>query len=123
MQKVLAFFSLFTSVGTLVCCALPALLVVLGMGAALSGIIGAVPQIVWLSEHKQWIFGIGGFLLAIGGFLQWKSKDLSCPVPDSKLKTTEACESTRNWSRPAYFVSIAIYLIGGFFAFVAPLIG
>ena len=44
--------SLFASSSTLICCALPALLVALGAGAALSSLVSAVPQLVVLSEHK-----------------------------------------------------------------------
>ena len=38
--------SLFASSGTLVCCALPALLVALGAGAALSSLVSVFPQVV-----------------------------------------------------------------------------
>ena len=40
-----ACLSLFTSTGTLICCALPALLVSIGAGAVMAGLIEAVPQI------------------------------------------------------------------------------
>ena len=40
--------ALFASTGTLVCCALPAVLVALGAGAALSSLVAVFPQIVWL---------------------------------------------------------------------------
>jgi len=50
--KWLAFLSLFTSTGTLLCCALPALLVALGSGAALSSLVAVVPGLVWVSEYK-----------------------------------------------------------------------
>ncbi len=117
MKKILAFLSLFTSVGTLLCCALPALFVVLGMGAAFAGLVGAVPQIVWLSEHKVLLFGTGGILLALGGLLQWRSRAATCPI-DPVLG--EACATTRDWSLVTYFVALGLYLIGCFFAFVAP---
>ena len=38
--------ALFTSFGTLICFALPALFVALGMGAAVAGIVSAVPQLI-----------------------------------------------------------------------------
>ena len=44
------------SSGTLVCCALPALFVTVGAGAALSSLVSAVPQLVWLSENKEPLF-------------------------------------------------------------------
>jgi hypothetical protein len=117
MKRALAFLSLFTSVGTLLCCALPALFVVLGFGAAFAGLVGAVPQLVWLSENKLWLFGIGGLLLLVGGILQWRARMIACPV-DSTLG--EACATTRDWSKITYFLSLALYFAGGFFAFVLP---
>jgi hypothetical protein len=48
--------SLFTSSGTLVCYALPALLVAIGAGAALSLLVSVFAQVVWLSEHKVGLF-------------------------------------------------------------------
>ena len=117
MKKLVAFLSLFTSLGTIVCCALPALFVVLGMGAAFAGLVGSFPQLIWLSEHKVFVFGAGAALLTIGGLLQWQSRAVSCPV-DSKLR--EACASTRDWSRITYFVAVTLYSIGFIFAFVAP---
>ena len=50
--KHLSLLTLFTSGGTLICCALPALLVSLGAGAVMASVVSSVPQIVWFSEHK-----------------------------------------------------------------------
>lgn len=119
MKKTLAFLSLFTSMSTLVCCALPALFVVLGMGAAIAGLVEAVPQVVWLSEHKLLLFGTGGILLALGGFLQWNSRTAACPN-DPGLG--QACVITRDWTLITYFVALGLYLIGCFFAFFAPIL-
>lgn len=117
MKQIIAFLSLFTSLGTIVCCALPALFVVLGMGAAFAGLVGTFPQLVWLSEHKVIVFGSGALFLALGGILQWKNRTTACPVDGS---LGEACASTRDWSRITYFIALALYSIGFIFAFVAP---
>jgi hypothetical protein len=109
--------SLFTSGGTLICCALPALLVTIGAGAALSSLVSAVPQLVWLSEYKAWVFSIAGVALAIAGWLQWRARFEPCPI-DPALAAT--CMKTRRTSRIIYFVSVAIFLVGVFFAFIAP---
>jgi hypothetical protein len=111
--------SLFASSSTLVCCALPALLVALGAGAALSGLVGVFPQIVWLSEHKVGLFAFAGLMLAASGALQWHNRNAPCPV-DPDLR--DACLRTRKVSVRVYWVSVAIYLVGGWFAFVAPLL-
>lgn len=116
MKRAIAFLSLFTSAGTLVCCALPALFVALGLGAAFAGIVGSVPQLIWFSENKLWIFSIGAAVLALAGILQWKARGMACPIDPIQ---GAACKNTRDWSKVIYFVSIAIYMTGAFFTFVA----
>ncbi len=117
MTRLVSFLSLFTSVGTLLCCALPALLVVLGFGATFAGLIGTFPQLIVLSENKILLFWVGGGLLALAGFFQWQARYQSCPI-DSQ----EACNTTKDWSIKIYFLSLGLYLIGAFFAFAAPLV-
>lgn len=112
-------FSIFTSASTLVCCAIPALLVALGAGATLAALVGAVPQIVWLSENKALVFGAAGFMLAVAGYFQWRARFLPCPI-DPVLAAS--CTRQRKVSQVIYFASVAIYLLGGFFAFVLPAI-
>jgi sorbitol-specific phosphotransferase system component IIBC len=110
-------FSIFTSASTLVCCALPALLVALGAGAALATVIGVVPQLVWISEHKTGVFALAGAMLAVAGYFQCRARFSPCPA-DPLLAT--ACVRQRRVSQIIYGVSVVIYVVGGFFAFVAP---
>lgn len=112
--------SLFASSGTLVCCALPALLVSLGAGAAMSSLVSAVPQLVFLSEHKEALFIFAGLMLAASAALQWRNRHAPCPL-DLKLRL--ACLRTRKFSVRVLGVSIAIYAVGGWFAFVQPWLG
>jgi len=60
-----AALTLLASTGTLVCCVLPAVMVALGAGAALAGLVTAVPQLIWLSEHKALVFGVATIMLAL----------------------------------------------------------
>lgn len=113
----LTLLSLFTSLGTLLCCALPALLVSIGMGAAVAGLVSSVPELVWLSEHKDIVFGISGFLILVAGGALYKSKDLPCPT-DPKLR--EACARGRKLSIAVFFIALICFSIGLFFAFLAP---
>ena len=64
----LNYFSLFTSLSTLSCCALPSVLVLLGMGSAVASVLSAAPWLVSLSRHKIWIFVFAGTLIA-GSFV------------------------------------------------------
>jgi hypothetical protein len=111
--------SLFTSGGTLICCTLPALLVAVGAGAAMSSLVSTFPQLVWLSENKAWVFGIAGLALLLAGYLQWRARFEPCPA-DPALAA--ACMKTRRTSRVVYVVSVAIFAVGAFFAFAAPLL-
>ncbi len=112
-------FSLFTSASTLICCALPALLVTIGAGAALSSLISVVPQLVWLSEYKVPIFSFAITMMLFSGWLQWRARHAPCPV-DPVL--AETCGKTRKRALQIYLFSCVILLIGIWFAFIAPLL-
>ena len=109
--------ALLLSSGTLICCALPALLVVLGAGAALAGLVSAVPQLIWLSEHKALVFGGAGAMLALAGWAQWRARSLPCPA-DPQL--ARACARTRRIAAITYGVALLSYALGVLFAFVLP---
>lgn len=111
--------SLFTSAATLVCCALPALMVSLGMGAVLAGLVSDFPQLVWLSKHKIEVFGLAAVLLLAAGAMLWRARYLPCPTDPFQAK---ACTRLRVISWVIYWVSVLIFLTGVFFAFIAPLI-
>jgi hypothetical protein len=115
--KLASVFSLLTSGGTLICCALPALLVGIGAGAAMSSLVSNVPQLVWFSEHKLEVFLFAALMLLLSGGLQWRARSLPCPA-DPALAAT--CMTTRKVSWRVYLFSVLIFLIGGFFAFIAP---
>ena len=111
-----AFTSLLASSTTLVCCALPALLVTLGAGAALSSVVTAVPQLVWLSEHKEPLFVAAGVLLLAAGWVLWRNRSAPCPADPVQGR---ACLRMRRMSWRVFAVSVLLYGVGGFFAFVA----
>ena len=117
--KHLSLLSLFSSGGTLICCALPALLVSLGAGAVMASLVSSVPQIVWFSEHKLGVFIFAGIMLSISGLLQWQARSLPCP---SDKELAELCNKTRVNSLRVYFFSVCIFLVGGFMGFIAPLL-
>ena len=115
-SHLLPFLSLFTSAGTLICCALPALLVTIGAGAALAGLVSTVPQLIWLSTYKIQVFAIAGILLLATGFIQWKMRNAPCPVdPD----LAASCMRMRSINKWVFMLSLLIYAVGFFFAFLA----
>lgn len=108
--------SLFTSGATLLCCALPALLIALGAGAALSTLFAVVPQLNWFAEHTGKVLFLAAFMLAMGGWLQWRARYAPCP---SDPVLAAACLHTRRNSLALYTVSAIIFLIGSAFALPA----
>lgn len=111
--------SLLLSSGTLVCCALPALFITLGMGATLAGLVSAFPQMVWLSEHKNILFPAAAVMLTVAGIMQYRAGYLPCPIDPAQAK---ACMRLRKISAGIYIFSVIAFLTGTFFAYIAPYI-
>lgn len=118
MSKKLLFptLSLFTSISTLLCCALPALLVTIGAGATLASIVSTSPWLVTLSKYKIYTFGFSAFMLVLAGIIRYKTKDNFCPTDPKQAK---ACQNLKIISGIIYWGSVIIFLIGFFFAFIA----
>ena len=112
-----AVLTLIASGGTLVCCVLPAVMVALGAGAALAGLVTAVPQLVWLSGHKAAVFGLAAVLLVLSGLMLWRARTLPCPA-DPALAS--ACNRLRRMSAVLWSVAAACTALGAIFAFVLP---
>lgn len=112
-----AFGSLVTTTGTLLCCVLPAILVSIGAGATLVGLVSAFPQLVWLSEHKGVVFGAAGVLLALSGVMILRARRLPCPVDP---RAARSCTRLRRISAAIYGLSMLCFLVGVAFAFVLP---
>src|SRR3954451_10577874 len=92
-SALLNYLSLFTSFGTLLCCALPSLLVLVGLGATVASFLSALPWLVTLSHHKNWVFLVSGVLIA-GNFVytyvfapRLRDQGGACPAD-----APEACE-------------------------------
>src|SRR4051812_49098065 len=116
---VLSYLSLFTSFGTLLCCALPSLLVLLGLGATVASFLAAAPWLVTLSRHKVWVFTISGvsiganllYVYVVAPRLQRAGEACPADAPD-------ACSAASRFSRIVLWISAAIYVAGLFSAFV-----
>jgi len=109
--------SLFTSGSTLICCALPATLVAIGSVATLTSLVSSFPQLVWISEHKIIFFSLAAVMLILAGHLQWQARKATCPA-DPQL--AGACIKARKNALLIYWVSVTVFIIGVFFAFIAP---
>jgi hypothetical protein len=116
-SRLLSILSLFTSVGTLVCCALPSLLVVLGLGATVASVLSNAPSLVALSRHKPWVFGFSALMIA-GNFYyvyrlapRLQARALACSIDDPR------CRIAGRFSQALLWVSASIWLAGFAVAF------
>ncbi|WP_297526690.1 hypothetical protein [Thiohalobacter sp.] len=110
----LSWLALFTTTGTLVCCALPIALVTLGMGSAVAALTSSLPFLITLSQHKTWVFAISGLLLATGWWATHRNRQ--CPT-DPALRA--ACEQAARWNRRILALAIAVWTIGFMAAYLA----
>jgi hypothetical protein len=112
----LSYLSLFTSLGTLLCCALPSLLVLAGLGATVASTLSALPWLVALSRHKSWTFAISGTMIAASFFYTYylgpRLRARACDP-----QNPEACEVASRLSKAVLWLSVALFLTGFFVAF------
>jgi mercuric ion transport protein len=117
--RALSFLSLFTSLGTLLCCALPSLFVLFGLGATVATVLSEVPWLVSLSHHKHWVFIVAGLLIT-GNFVyvygvvpKLQIRSVACDPNDP-----HACQTASRFSRIALWCSAGLYIIGFFTAYI-----
>ena len=118
-NRLAGYFSLFASLGTLVCCALPALLVLLGLGATVASALSAMPWLVALSRHKEWVFGLTGALIAANFYYVYRVAprlqhgSAVCPPGEET-----ACAAASRTSRWLLLSSATVYVVGFVVAFL-----
>jgi hypothetical protein len=108
--------ALVGSLGTLLCCAMPAVLVSVGAGAAVASLVTNVPQLVWLSEHKITLFILAAVMLVISGVATYLNRRLPCPANPAQAKS---CRRMRRFAAAVFFTSLGLYAVGFYFPFVA----
>ena len=109
----LNYLSLFTSLGTLLCCALPSVLVLLGLGATVASFLSAFPFLVAMSRQKGWIFAVSGTLITLSFVYLYRI----APRLQTACAPGEACETASRMSKIALWTAACIYAIGVFVAY------
>jgi hypothetical protein len=112
-QKASSFFALFTSTGTLICCALPAAVAAFAGGAAVTSMISTFPWMVPLSRHKIWIFIGSALMITLSGILIYRPQgNVACSITGG-----EGCEVAGRFTKFMFWASVIIYGSGTFFAY------
>ena len=114
-QTGLSWLTLFASSGTLICCALPIILVTLGMGATVAALTSNFPVLLTIALHKTWVFTGSGSLLLVSGWLIYRP-GRTCPT-DAEL--SQLCDQTRVWNRRIFWSSATLWGIGFVAAYLA----
>lgn len=91
------------------CCALPIVLVTLGMGSMVASAVSVLPWMVWLSQYKAITFSVTALLLVYSG---WRLRQINlsarCSIEDGKrLK----------WQKRLLSVSAVIFVTAVFAAY------
>ncbi len=115
----LSYLSLFTSLSTLLCCALPSLFVLFGLGATVASLLSQAPWLVTMSQHKHWVFVIAGLLISANFVYVYavapkvQAKNGACDPNDPT-----GCQTASRFSRIVLWCSAVLYLIGCFTAYL-----
>ncbi|MFT6106313.1 MAG: hypothetical protein ACJA0S_000255 [Rickettsiales bacterium] len=110
----LPFFGLFTSLSTIICCALPIILVTLGMGAVFASLTANFPFIIWLAERSLYLFIFAGTFLVVGGYFIF-IRPQTCPA-DKKL--AQICNKTQKFNKIVWWFSLIILALSFFFKYL-----
>tara|TARA_R110002020_G_scaffold29059_11_gene91968 strand:- start:78 stop:467 length:390 start_codon:yes stop_codon:yes gene_type:complete len=109
--------ALVTSLSTLVCCTLPAVMITFGMGAALSSLTANIPQLIWLSAHKPLVFGGSLVLLFAAWGVRYLTRNMPCPADPAQAKL---CSNLRRFGGWILYIGFGVWVIGAFSAFILP---
>jgi hypothetical protein len=117
----LAYLGLFSSVATLVCCALPSLLVLVGLGATVASVLSAAPWLVALSRQKQWVFAVSAVLIAANFYYVYRlAPRLLAARGVCAAGDAEACGRATRVNRRVLWASTVLLVIGFSVAYVLP---
>ncbi len=110
-----AWVVLFTSSTALVCCALPILLVSLGLGAVSASLFANLPILITLAQYKAWMFTGSGAVLMLTGWLLFRP-GRACPTNPI---LAEQCDRAHRWNTRFFWASLVIWALGLAAAYLA----
>ena len=110
----LKWLALFIASGTLLCCALPILLVTLGFGAVVASLNYNIPGLIFFAEHKVWTLTFAALVLVALAWVIWRPNQ-HCPA-DTALAAL--CEKSKRWNKKIFWLSSIIWFIGLFTSYL-----
>jgi len=110
----LRWITLFVASGTLLCCALPILLVTLGFGAVVASFNYNIPGLIFLAENKIWTLTISALILMVLAWVIWRPNQ-HCPTVPA---LAALCKKSKIWNKRIFWISSMIWFIGFFTSFL-----
>lgn len=105
---------LFASSATLVCCVIPIVLVSLGMGAVVAALYSNIPFLSFLGLYKSWTFAATAAILILAAWALYRP-GRSCPIDPALAR---ACTSAHRWNSRLFWLSVALWLLSFFSAYL-----
>lgn len=105
---------LVTSFSTLLCCALPMILVSLGLGSVMAALLSNLPWLIWLSEHAIYLFIFTLIILLMSGYMIFWQQTF-CEVDPNNIKQ---CKVKNRYAKLVWFLTLTIFIIGFIFKYV-----
>ena len=113
-EYLLPFLALFTSITTIFCCALPIILILLGMGVVFANLTASFPLINWFAGKSFYLFITSFILLLISGYVIFIKVQI-CPA-NQKLATI--CKKSKLFNKIIWWLSLVILLISFIFKYI-----
>ena len=114
----LALIMVLTTSTTLICCTLPIILIVLGLGSTLTAITLHFSGWIAFSENKFWLFLLSGLLILATHWTIYRQGRV-CPADPLLAKR---CDRLMKWNRLLLKIAVCFWLIGFVSAYLlAPL--
>ena len=76
----------------------------------------STPGLVWISEHKDYVFAFAACMLTLSGYLRYRNRHAACPTDQELAKSCMKLRRISNW---VYGISLTIFTVGFFFAYIA----
>jgi mercuric ion transport protein len=121
-HTLLGYLGLFASVGTLLCCALPSMLVLLGLGATVASVLTSVPWLVAVSRYKEWVFATSALLIASNFYYVYSLAPRLLARRGACAADDPTCARATRVSRAVLWTSVLLLLIGFTVAYALPIV-
>jgi len=93
-------------VATLVCCVIPSLLVLAGLGTTVAAATSALPWIVTLSRHEGWVFLVAAALIVASRL------DATRVSPRLGAEGAACPPALGRWTRRVWWASVVLWSLG-----------